>query len=209
MAMTVDELYNSNVNPKINSVTLDILRQYYQKYLEPNRYKYSLNTGDKVEDLELRFDKENFCHLLGIESIVKRNVRYKERFNYKGNKGWENIEEQIVTFKTLKDINKRGFNNNKARFVFMYLLPRLLENPSAVKFEKERVAKKTNVECEIMFYDSIHNAYIHIGIENDEELGYYIPRTFLIEKISETNDGTIFIDNQTEIIVESLKKETS
>lgn len=46
--------------------------QYYEYYLNPFIYHYNVTYPDgTTEDLELRFDHENFCHLFGMESIVK------------------------------------------------------------------------------------------------------------------------------------------
>ena len=46
-----------------------------------------------------------------------------------------------------------------------------------------------------MFYTRNENAIVHLGIKEDETLGYYIPKTFFVEKIGE--DGAdIYIDKQ-------------
>ena len=55
-----------------------------------------------------------------------------------------------------------------------------------------------------MFYTRNENAIVHLGIKEDETLGYYIPKTFFVEKIGE--DGAdIYIDKQKQI--EVIKKD--
>ena len=197
-----EDLRNLGIKPKINDIDLDILQEYYEIFLNPFIYEYRIQ--DEEKNICLRFDKENFCHLLGIESIVKYSVSIKELHNYKGNEGWKFIKEQKLRFKDLKKLNKRSFKNIKAKFVYFYLLPSIIERPIAVKFKNENVNPPTKIDCDILFYTRNENAVVHLGIKNDEELGYYIPKTFFVEKIKE--DGIdIYIENQKKIDV--VKKE--
>ncbi|WP_158701657.1 PBECR4 domain-containing protein [Lentibacillus sp. Marseille-P4043] len=39
----------------------------------PYIFKYEIKDGTNNRKIELRFDEENFCHLLGLESIVIRS----------------------------------------------------------------------------------------------------------------------------------------
>lgn len=54
-----------------------------------------------------------------------------------------------------------------------------------------------------MFYTKEENAVVHLGIKKDEVLGYYIPKTFFVEKMGE-DGGDIYIDKQKKI--EVIKK---
>ena len=66
-------------------------------------------------------------------------------------------------------------------------------------FKNENVSPPTKIDCDILFYTKDENAIIHLGIKKDETLGYYIPKTFFVEKIGE--DGVdIYIDKQEKII---------
>lgn len=84
-------------------------------------------------------------------------------------------------------------------YLHFYLMPDILENPVAVNFKNENVSPPTKIDCDILFYTKDENAIIHLGIKKDETLGYYIPKTFFVEKIGE--DGVdIYIDKQEKII---------
>ena len=67
-----DELKELTIKPKINDISLDCLSQYYQNYLYPFIYEYNISADSREKKtLKLSFEKKNFCHLLGIESIAR------------------------------------------------------------------------------------------------------------------------------------------
>ena len=194
-----EELCGLLIKPKINDIDLDVLQDYYRKFLNPFIYQYDITENEKQSSIQLRFDEENFCHLLGIESIVKYSVSKKEIHHYKGQGGWDYIQNTGLCFNDLKRMNKSKFKSIKAKFVYFYLMPDILENPVAVNFKNENVSPPTKIDCDILFYTKDENAIIHLGIKKDETLGYYIPKTFFVEKIGE--DGVdIYIDKQEKII---------
>ncbi|MGN0006348.1 MAG: PBECR4 domain-containing protein [Candidatus Gastranaerophilaceae bacterium] len=180
MLYTVKELNKLKRQPKINEISLKLLADYYEKYLVPYEFEYILNGA---ECINLRFKLENFCHLLGIESVVKYNVSPKTLFNYRGLKGWKNVKEEKINFQHLKNINKKRFNNVKAKYVYFYVLPKLLQKPMAVYYNN--AANSSNIECKILLYHKNENnkVIVHLGLDIDND-NYYFPRTFFVEKIS-------------------------
>lgn len=127
-----EELCGLLIKPKINDIDLDVLQDYYRKFLNPFIYQYDITENEKQSSIQLRFDEENFCHLLGIESIVKYSVSKKEIHHYKGQGGWDYIQNTGLCFNDLKRMNKSKFKSIKAKFVYFYLMPDILENPVAV-----------------------------------------------------------------------------
>lgn len=194
-----EELCGLTVKPKINDIDLNVLQDYYRKFLNPFTYQYDITKDEKQSSIQLRFDEENFCHLLGIESIVKYSVSKNDIHNYKGQDGWDFIQDTGLCFNDLKRMNKSKFKSIKAKFVYFYLMPDIIEHPVAVNFENKNVDPPTKIDCDILFYTRNENAIVHLGIKEDETLGYYIPKTFFAEKIGE--DGAdIYIDKQKQII---------
>lgn len=188
------------IKPRINDIDLNVLQDYYGKFLNPFIYQYDIQDEEKHSSIQLRFDEENFCHLLGIESIVKYSVPKKEIHNYKGQDGWNFIKNTGLSIKDLKKLNKNKFKSIKAKFVYFYLMPEIIENPIAVHFNNEEIDPPTKIDCDILFYTKEENAVIHLGIKNDRKLGYYIPKTFFVEKLGD--DGVdIYIDKQKKIEV--------
>lgn len=60
----------------------------------------------------------------------------------------------------------------------------------------------TSLDCCLvrLFYAKDENAMVHLGIKKDKSLGYYIPKTFFVEKIG-TDGVDSYIDKQKEITV--------
>lgn len=194
-----EELRGLDVKPRINDIDLKVLQEYYEMYLNPFIYQYDISDDNDSSSIELRFDEENFCHLIGIESIVKFAVSKKDLHNYKGKDGWDNIKNSGLSFKDLKKYNKNKFKSVKAKFVYFYLVPEIIEKPIAVEFKNEDVDPPTRIDCDILFYTQDENAVVHLGIKKDDDLGYYIPKTFFVEKLN--NDGIdIYIDKQKKIV---------
>lgn len=195
------ELKELTVKPKINDISLNVLREFYEMFLYPFIYTYRVTRNEEIKIITVRFNTRNFCHLLGVESIAKRAVKYSELHNYRGEDGWNNIKNEIVDIKHLKALNKKKFQSVKAKYVYFYLIPSLLENPLAVNYDKSKVMPPTNIDCELLFYSMYDNAVIHLGLEKDSREDYYIPRTFFIEKLGKYGNKDIYIDNQEQIMV--------
>lgn len=106
----------------------------------------------------------------------------------------------MVDIKHLKGLNKKKFQSLKAKYVYFYLIPRLLEKPLAVNYDKSKVKPPTNIECEILFYSKYDNAIIHLGLENNKD-EFYFPRTFFVEKLGSRNCKDIYIENQEMLVV--------
>lgn len=198
---TAVELKDLKMKPRINDIDLKILADYYELYLHPFIYQYSIKTNAGRKEIELRFNYENFCHLLGLETVAKDSTPYKNLHNFRGLDGWDNVNRSIIDIAYLKRLNKRKFQNIKAKLVYFYLLPELLANPLAVNFNNMNVKPPTRIDCEIMFYSKVKNdnAIIHLGIKKDESLGYFIPKTFFVEKVSEKRDD-VYLARQEEIV---------
>lgn len=196
------ELRELKIKPKINDITLEILREYYEIFLNPFIYQYKITYANGLDrEIELRFDIDNFCHLLGIESIAKRAIRFSEIYKYKGEEGWHNIKNGGIDISHLKQLNLRKFKDVKAKYVYFYLLPTLIESPLGVQFDKNKVDPVTKIECEILFYSTYENAVIHLGLGKKSKETYYIPRTFFVEKLSKDGPKDIYTINQEKINV--------
>ena len=78
-----EELCGLSIKPKINDIDLNVLQDYYRKFLNPFIYQYDIAEDEKQSSIQLRFDEANFCHLLGIESIVKYSVPKKKTMSFR------------------------------------------------------------------------------------------------------------------------------
>ncbi|MFF3925489.1 PBECR4 domain-containing protein [Paenibacillus lactis] len=134
--LDVTALSTLSTKPRIDQISLELLRQYYERNLEPNIFIFELDNGIIVN---LDFNKEHLCHLLGIEKMARGAVKYKERYNYFGIAGYNNIRNGIITIQHLKDLNKGRFNFIKDKLIFFYLLPYIVDSPrNIIGFRYER-----------------------------------------------------------------------
>ena len=197
-----EELKCLDRKPKINDISLKTLQEFYYMYLMPFSYTYKVEEGEKHREFSLRFDSDKLCHLLGIESIARGQVKYKDLPEYRGAKGWNNIALGLLDFKKLKTLNKRKFQSVKAKFVYFYLVPDLIEHPLAVRFDGSKVSPTVRIESEILFYSTYENAVIHLGIDQDAKDNFYFPRTFFVEKLGNDKVEDVYTVNQEKIEVE-------
>lgn len=185
----VHDLHSLDVKPRIDQINLKLLLDYYISYLLPYRFTYHLEDGSI---LHLDFNKENFCHLVGLQSIVNKTLKERAASKYRGMPGFNGVMNGIITFDDLKKKNKGGFNSVKSKLVNFHLIPKLLMSSTQVVYYTQPV---NSINCALLIFDVYHNAYIHLGIDKIVE-GTYVARTFLIEPITQKNSGTTFIDGQ-------------
>ena len=200
------ELKELVIKPKINDISLEVLREFYEMFLYPFIYTYTISQEDESKKISVRFNTKNFCHLLGVETIAKGAVKYSELFKYRGESGWHNVKSGAIDIKHLKALNKKKFLSVKAKYVYFYLIPSLLETPLAVNYDKSKVMPPTNIDCELLFYSTYENAVIHLGLEKEDDEEFYFPRTFFVEKLSNPEDKDIYIDKQEQISVTKEKR---
>lgn len=198
---SVVELKNLTVKPKINDISLELLRKFYECFLHPFIYTYRIIDAHGSREIAVQFHTRNFCHLLGVESIARNSVKYSDLHHYRGENGWNNIKNGYIDIRHLKSLNQRKFQSVKAKYVYFYLIPSILEMPLAVRYDKSNVASPTKIECELLFYSMVDHAVIHLGLEKDSEGDYYVPRTFFVEKLGKDQTKDIYIENQEQLMV--------
>ncbi|MEL6117850.1 PBECR4 domain-containing protein [Photobacterium sp. SP02] len=206
---TVQSLHTTKQKPFIDKISLKLLLDYYDTYLAPYEYTYELTDGQTERTIRLHFDPHRLCHLLGVETVAKakysRSVR--KRAEYKGHEGYRRIKDGRIDFDHLKNLSKgakTAFKNIKDKLIFFYLVPYVMESTEImVKFEQ---VENSDIQCEILIFDFHHNTIVHVGIEKENQTDYYFPRTFLVERITDTKNGKKFIQGQDKIYVNTITK---
>lgn len=200
--LNVRALSELTSKPYIDQISLELLRQFYEQFLEPFTFTFELDNGVIVN---LDFNKEHFCHLVGIEKLARNVVRRQDRYKYFGHQGYKNVQNGTITIKHLKDLAKKRINFIKDKLVFFYLLPRIVENPE-ILLDFVSAPDGSNIEAKLLAYNSTEEVYVHLGIDEDITTGKHFPRSFLTERINETNDGTKFIKGLTPFKVTAAYK---
>jgi hypothetical protein len=195
---TISELYELTKNPRINEVSLKLLADYYSTYLTPFEYRFFTEDDTYIA---VRFPPEAFCHLVGMEFVAQKAVNRAEIYKYKGLDGFNNVNSGVISFDTLKKLNKGRFKSVKDKYVFFYLIPKVFNNKNAVQYRSEG---DSSILSDIIFYDNILNAYVHVGVVKNVD-GVYVPRTFFVERVTASNDGLKFVENQIKLDIKKIE----
>ncbi|UOR14176.1 PBECR4 domain-containing protein [Halobacillus amylolyticus] len=203
----VKGLHKLSEKPNISKISMKLLLEYYEEYLKPYSFTYELEDGQVID---LNFEKEHFCHLIGVETVAKnvyRNEAVLKR--YKGELGYRRIDDGEITFQHLKNLKHRRsgkskFKSIKDKLIFFYLIPHALES-SEVILEYKIIHNA--IKCKMLIYDITHGVCVNIGVDEDEDTpGYHFMRTFLIERITQNNDGLKFVSGQPSVFVKKITK---
>lgn len=187
-------------NPPINQISLQLLQDYYDHYLYPNKYCFELENLDVIEVL---FNKKNLCHLLGIVTVIEKAIHMSQHFEYKGIRGYTKIKDGTLTINELKRIDKKRFGLSKDKMVFFYWIHKILESPNLVL--KYQQTSESHISCDFLLYDIRDgHAIAHLGLVKDGNV--YYPKSFFIERVTEHSDGKKHITDQEEIRIVSVSK---
>lgn len=189
--LTKEQLTTINLPPKIDEISLQLLQEFYEAYICPYTYIYVLNNNVTIK---LNLYEADFCHLLGLQYITSNNKKVQV---IKGQKGYDKIKNNLITFQTLKSLNKQGFIDIRSRIKYFPFIYQLLRTPSALKFDKACLGK-CKIDCEFLFYDDFNNSIIHLGIEQGKNSFY--SKTFLVEP----KMGDKFIKGQQQLDIQQI-----
>lgn len=62
------------------------------------------------------------------------------------------------------------------------------------------------IEAKLLAFMSTEEAYVHLGIDEDDETKRFFPKSYLIERINENSDGTKFIKGKSPFKVIKAQK---
>ncbi len=195
-----------NTNPSITDISLSMLQDYYDHYLLHNTYQYYLSDG---RNISIKFEEKHLCHLLGIKKLVQGTIHRSQLYSYFGIHGYQGIKNGTIDFASLKKIGKKRFSMCKDKWVFFFLLHRMMEAPYNKTFIKYVPTSGTQVFVEFLVYDICDNAIGHLGIGYDKDDDLWFPQSFMTERINATSNGMRFIDGRPTIGVEKIIKKTS
>lgn len=126
-----------------------------EKYLNQLcNYKHIFNT--EYGQLVLKFEKENFCHLIGIHYAYS---------NVKGIHGWNLIEDGDITYKNIKSHNKLSYEIIIRRVEVLENCNMIFESCNYIKINRGGRGK---LECDFFIYDSIKKKFLILAIVIDK-----------------------------------------
>jgi hypothetical protein len=191
--LTIEQLQTLTTLPNMTDISLKLLLEFYESNLCGKAFNYVLADDEgNIYPVNLLFHNDNFCHLLGLQYIKAPGSKVA-----KGARGVQDIRAGVITFDTLKRVNKGRFKSVKYRIQYFPFLLQLLQNPSAIQFDPSLVTDCI-ITCDLILYDDYETRKVHLGVEKNTD-GDYFAKTFVIEN----KCGTRYIENQKTLTIQS------
>jgi hypothetical protein len=200
MTLSLEQLISRTTKPLIADISLQVLQELYEQYLVPYTFTYELNNNQ--ETVRLHFEKDNFCHLLGLEKMVLGKISTRDLKDYKGLDGWNKIKEGTIDREHMRSrAGKLNFNSLKGKMIYFAAIPHIITSSTAmIKFHK--------LGAEYLIYGEFDNAIVHLGISKRSETDFktWCPRTILEEGKTPPLYGTRHIQGVKPIQITSFSK---
>ncbi|OXM14779.1 PBECR4 domain-containing protein [Paenibacillus herberti] len=181
----------------IAQIELSTLQELYYKCLYPYTFVFKLDNGD---ELKLKFDRDKFCHLIGLDKVPKALLASKSRgwtsrrvSNYKGVRGWDGILDGSINIAHINALAARvrnGLGESERKLVNFYYLPTLLKVGNLV-IRYLNPQPGSRVTSELFIYDTHDNLYLQLGLRKDSNNydKWYYPETFIINTANPGNSN--------------------
>lgn len=202
--LTKEQLLDLEVPPKLTDITLKVLQEFYDSELTNRTYTYTLRQHKKKDTvtIKIRFFQENMPHLLAIQKIVPREIKYR----FEGRKGYESIRDSNITIEKLEAYDEQKPKADKElpkiekRLTHFYLIPKLMEECSIVKFCSKNVKRGfCQLRSDFILYNEKLGVKLHLGVIDEQGTAYYVPETFIVSSLRERDrnrltEGQVFMN---------------
>lgn len=190
---TKEALLSCSTAPNINSISLELYKEFSEEYLIPNIFHYDFLDGDSID---IEFMEWGIYHMLSIQHIDRR-VK-KTRFFSEIEKGLS-----FDTFRKDRKKNQR-FKKEKKRITMFACVYYVLLNGTIFYLPNKRVRNTAEVEMDYIAYQKLENISPHgitynginVGIRKCEEV--YVPLTILVSPNSNVEE--YITDEQLKIV---------
>lgn len=181
--LTVTDLLTIVNKPNQSNVSLQTIQIFYEEHLCNRLFVFQTDSKDHPT-IKIRFEEDNLCHLLGFQYILRP---LKDGTKYTGQPGYNLIKDGTVTFEYIKSTNNKRFKGQQDRMLYFPFVYQIVSNPTAITFNKPEI----QLDVEIIFYNQVHNVYLHLGLGKQVDTDYYYPKSFFPRKKDD------YISNQT------------
>lgn len=191
-----EQFLNTTKKVSKNKIDLKLFYSFYRDYICPYRYTYTLETG---EIIEIKFEKNNFPHLLGLHKFKKVAAIDKAEDILAG------IFEETITTKILKETDNTVFNVTADRLTYFPTLQTILDTSrTLIKFDPTKCIP-TKVEADFFIYSEEIKVIVFLAIREINSKDNKIiccPVSFMVDRTDKFQK-----DKQKHIKIETLKKE--
>lgn len=191
-----EQFLNTTKKVSKNKIDLKLFYSFYRDYICPYRYIYTLETG---EIIEIKFEKNNFPHLLGLHKFKKVAAIDKAEEILAG------IFEETITTKILKETDNTVFNVTADRLTYFPTLQTILDtSKTLIKFDPTKCIP-TKVEADFFIYSEEIKVIVFLAIREIDSKDNKIiccPVSFMVDRTDKFQKN-----KQKHIKIEILKKE--
>ena len=191
-----EQFLNTTKKVSKNKIDLKLFYSFYRDYICPYRYTYILETG---EIIEIKFEKNNFPHLLGLHKFKKVAAIDKAEEILAG------IFEETITTKILKETDNTVFNVTADRLTYFPTLQTILDtSKTLIKFDPTKCIP-TKVEADFFIYSEEIKVIVFLAIREINSKDNKIiccPVSFMVDRTDKFQKN-----KQKHIKIETLKKE--
>lgn len=191
-----EQFLNTTKKVSKNKIDLKLFYSFYRDYICPYRYTYTLETG---EIIEIKFEKNNFPHLLGLHKFKKVAAIDKAEEILAG------IFEETITAKILKETDNTVFNVTADRLTYFPTLQTILDtSKTLIKFDPTKCIP-TKVEADFFIYSEEIKVIVFLAIREINSKDNKIiccPVSFMVDRTDKFQKN-----KQKHIKIETLKKE--
>lgn len=191
-----EQFLNTTKKVSRNKIDLKLFYSFYRDYICPYRYTYILETG---EIIEIKFEKNNFPHLLGLHKFKKVAAIDKAKEILAG------IFEETITAKILKETDNTVFNVTADRLTYFPTLQTILDtSKTLIKFDPTKCIP-TKVKADFFIYSEEIKVIVFLAIREINSKDNKIiccPVSFMVDRTDKFQKN-----KQKHIKIETLKKE--
>ncbi|MBC2853656.1 hypothetical protein HS141_11980 [Cetobacterium somerae] len=191
-----EQFLNTTKKVSKNKINLKLFYSFYRDYICPYRYIYTLETG---EVLEIKFEKNNFPHLLGLHKFKKVASIDKAEEILIG------IFEETITAQLLKETDNTVFNVTADRLTYFPTLQTILDtSKTLIKFDPTKCIP-TKVDADFFIYSEEIKVIVFLAIREINSKDNKIiccPVSFMVDRTDKFQKS-----KQKHIKIKTLKKE--
>lgn len=179
--LEIHELININYIPTENDLSLNLLIDFYEEYLNKRKYVFKLCDGSEVI-LHFANAKEIY-HLSGIDHIY-------EGVPMDGTRFIKDVKDKKIDFESLRKINAAAYKDYSVRICSLACIDTILKKCEYLYFANGIIPDST-IEVKYLLLKGLDGKNLHLGIDTYKEGRPYYSKTLLI---TEGNNSNKFID---------------
>lgn len=151
----------------------------YETELCNRMFKYQLN--HKI-DIELIFYIENFCHLLGLQHIYKKNKKYF------GINGYHKIKQEQLKRSDIKKHNKAEYKKIEIKLDYFDQMANMLKEGKFIKFYQYRTRPLSSIIANFVIYQDRKEYILHLFLRQESNnTRQYSPVSFIVKSKNDKN----------------------